>query len=142
MTMATTPAFVAAPAGRVAFVGAGPGQADLITLRGAQRLAQATVVLSDALADPALRDLAPQARWLHVGKRGFADSMGQQAINALLIKSAREVGPTGLVVLLNLAPREIKGIQSQGMLLLAENADGSLALMQPGGPVRNGSSVV
>ncbi len=98
MTMATTPAFAAAPAGRVAFVGAGPGQADLITLRGAHRLAQATVVLSDALADPALRDLAPQARWLHVGKRGFADSTGQQAINALLIKSAREVGSTGLVV--------------------------------------------
>ena len=45
-------------------------------------------------------------------------------------------------VLLNLAPREIKGIQSQGMLLMAENADGSLALMQPGAPVRNGSSVV
>jgi methionyl-tRNA synthetase len=44
-------------------------------------------------------------------------------------------------VLLNLAPREIKGIQSQGMLLLAENADGSLALMQPGTPVRNGSSI-
>ena len=44
-------------------------------------------------------------------------------------------------VLLNLAPREIKGIQSQGMLLMAENADGSLALMQPGKPVRNGSSV-
>ena len=44
-------------------------------------------------------------------------------------------------VLLNLAPREIKGIQSQGMLLMAENADGSLALMQPGKPVRNGSVV-
>ena len=44
-------------------------------------------------------------------------------------------------VLLNLAPREIKGIQSQGMLLMAENADGSLALMQPGAPVRNGSSI-
>ncbi|MDB5234019.1 MAG: methionine--tRNA ligase [Hymenobacter sp.] len=44
-------------------------------------------------------------------------------------------------VLLNLAPREIKGIQSQGMLLMAENADGSLALMQPSSPVRNGSSV-
>ena len=44
-------------------------------------------------------------------------------------------------VLLNLAPREIKGIQSQGMLLVAENADGSLAMMQPGKPVRNGSSV-
>ena len=45
-------------------------------------------------------------------------------------------------VLLNLAPREIKGVQSQGMLLMAENADGSLALTQPGAPVRNGSCVV
>lgn len=44
-------------------------------------------------------------------------------------------------VLLNLAPREIKGIQSQGMLLMAENADGSLALMQPGHAVVPGSSV-
>ncbi len=44
-------------------------------------------------------------------------------------------------VLLNLAPRELKGIQSEGMLLLAENADGSLALMQPGKAVKNGSSV-
>ncbi len=84
--------------GGIAFVGAGPGQADLITLRGAQRLAQAAVVLTDALADPALRELAPQARWLHVGKRGYADSTGQEAINALLIKSAREVGAEGLVV--------------------------------------------
>jgi methionyl-tRNA synthetase len=45
-------------------------------------------------------------------------------------------------VLLNLQPRELKGIQSQGMLLMAENADGSLALMQPGVPVRNGSSIL
>ena len=44
-------------------------------------------------------------------------------------------------VLLNLAPRELKGISSEGMLLMAENADGSLALMQPGKAVRNGSSV-
>ncbi|UOQ97196.1 methionine--tRNA ligase [Hymenobacter sp. 5317J-9] len=44
-------------------------------------------------------------------------------------------------VLLNLAPREIKGIKSQGMLLMAENADGTLALMQPSAPVRNGSGV-
>ncbi|MGI4761156.1 MAG: methionine--tRNA ligase [Janthinobacterium lividum] len=46
------------------------------------------------------------------------------------------------MVLLNLAPREIKGIQSQGMLLLAENADGTLALMQPGSAVRNGSPIL
>jgi methionyl-tRNA synthetase len=38
-------------------------------------------------------------------------------------------------VLANLAPRKIKGIESNGMLLLAENEDGSLKLMQPGGAV-------
>jgi len=76
--------------GHVVFIGAGPGAADLITLRGANRLAQADVVLFDALTDPALRDLAPQARWVHVGKRGFADSTGQEMINALLVKHARE----------------------------------------------------
>ena len=57
--------------GRVVFVGAGPGQADLITLRGAERLRAADLVLFDSLADPALRAFAPQARWIDVGKRGF-----------------------------------------------------------------------
>jgi methionyl-tRNA synthetase len=46
-----------------------------------------------------------------------------------------------VLVLLNLAPREIKGIQSQGMLLLAQDADGTLQLMQPGQPVKPGSFV-
>ncbi len=88
----------AAP-GRVAFVGAGPGQADLITVRGAQRLGGAEVVLFDSLADPALRALAPQALWIDVGKRGFggvphgspdagAENAGQATINALLVKHA------------------------------------------------------
>ncbi|HWH83711.1 MAG TPA: uroporphyrinogen-III C-methyltransferase [Burkholderiaceae bacterium] len=75
-------------AGRVIFVGAGPGAADLITVRGAQRLAQAEVVLHDALTDPVLRALAPNALWLHVGKRGFRDSTDQTAINALLVRHA------------------------------------------------------
>jgi len=85
--------------GRVVFVGAGPGQADLITVRGAQRLASADVVLFDSLADPALRVLAPRARWIDVGKRGFsgvphgspelgAVDTGQATINALLVKHA------------------------------------------------------
>ena len=77
--------------GHVIFIGAGPGAADLITVRGAQRLKQADVVLFDALTDPALQELAPQARWVNVGKRGFADSTGQSTINALLVKHAREV---------------------------------------------------
>jgi len=75
--------------GRVVFIGAGPGAADLITVRGARLLAQADVVLFDALADAALRDLVPRARWIAVGKRGFADSTGQATINALLVKHAR-----------------------------------------------------
>lgn len=78
-----------AGAGHVVFVGAGPGVADLITVRGAERIRQAQVVLYDALADPALRELAPDALWIHVGKRGFADSTSQPAINELLITHAR-----------------------------------------------------
>ena len=77
--------------GRVVFIGAGPGAADLITLRGARLLAQADVVLFDALTDPALRELAPHATWVNVGKRGFCDSTGQTTINALLVKHANEV---------------------------------------------------
>lgn len=77
-------------AGKVIFVSAGPGAADLITLRGARALGAADVVLADALADPALRDLAPQARWINVGKRGFEHSAKQTEINALLVKAARE----------------------------------------------------
>ena len=56
--------------GRVVFIGAGPGAADLITVRGARVLSQADVVLFDALTDPGLRDMAPRARWVNVGKRG------------------------------------------------------------------------
>lgn len=76
--------------GKVIFIGAGPGAADLITLRGARLLGQAQVVLFDALTDRALREFAPDARWIDVGKRGFCDSTGQAAINALLVKHALE----------------------------------------------------
>ena len=76
--------------GTVVFIGAGPGAADLITVRGANRLASADVVLFDALTDPALRALAPRALWVDVGKRGFADSTGQATIDALLVRHARQ----------------------------------------------------
>lgn len=76
--------------GKVVFIGAGPGSADLITVRGAQRLASADVVLFDALTDPALREHAPHAQWIDVGKRGFSsDSTGQDRINALLVEQAQ-----------------------------------------------------
>lgn len=74
---------------KVVFVSAGPGSADLITLRGLQRLAAAEVVLFDALTDPALRAFAPQAQWVDVGKRGFAHAVSQGEINALLVQHAQ-----------------------------------------------------
>jgi uroporphyrin-III C-methyltransferase len=84
-------------AAKVAFIGAGPGEADLITVRGSRLLAQAQVVLFDALADPTLRELAPHAEWIDVGKRGFSgkpgsDFNGQTRINQLLIEQALAVG--------------------------------------------------
>lgn len=78
--------------GTVFFVGAGPGAADLITVRGARALARADVVLYDALTDPALRELAPGAQWIDVGKRGFAHAMRQTQINALLVQHAQQHG--------------------------------------------------
>ena len=76
--------------GHVVFVGAGPGAADLITLRGAKHLANANVVLFDALTDPALRSLAPQAKWVNVGKRGFDQATEQATINQLLVRMAQK----------------------------------------------------
>lgn len=92
---------------KVVFIGAGPGEADLITVRGSRLLSQAHVVLFDALADATLRDLAPQADWIDVGKRGFSgkegsDFNGQTRINRLLVEQSLAVGTThgerGLVV--------------------------------------------
>jgi uroporphyrin-III C-methyltransferase len=76
----------------VYIVGAGPGSCDLITLRGARVLARARVVLHDALIDPEVRTLAPDAQWIDVGKRGFTDSTAQTRINALLVTEARAGG--------------------------------------------------
>lgn len=75
--------------GHVLFIGAGPGAADLITLRGSRALGSANVVLHDALTDPALHGFAPEARWIDVGKRGFCDSTAQTRINALLVQHAQ-----------------------------------------------------
>src|SRR4029079_4453538 len=64
-------------AGHVVIVGAGPGSADLITMRGARRLVEADLVLYDALASEELRALAPAARWFFVGKRACRQSISQ-----------------------------------------------------------------
>lgn len=76
----------------VSLIGAGPGDPGLLTLRAAERLREADVVLFDALANPDLLALCPQAEQLDVGKRGFLPSMGQEDINALLVSRALERG--------------------------------------------------
>ena len=46
-----------------------------------------------------------------------------------------------VLMLINLAPKNIKGVDSHGMVLMAEDADGSIAIMQPQKPVKEGSTV-
>jgi len=77
-----------APGGRVTLVGAGPGDADLLTRRGAERLGQADIVFYDALSSETMRTLAPAARWFYVGKRACRQSISQDTLNRLLIKEA------------------------------------------------------
>jgi uroporphyrin-III C-methyltransferase/precorrin-2 dehydrogenase/sirohydrochlorin ferrochelatase len=73
----------------VTLVGAGPGDPDLLTVRGARRLAEADLVLYDALSSDAMRTLAPGARWFYVGKRACRQSIDQDVLNRLMIKHAR-----------------------------------------------------
>ena len=86
---ASTTAAAPTPSARVSLVGAGPGDPELITVRGARRLAEADLVLYDALGSERLRDLAPRARWFYVGKRACRQSIGQDVLNRLLVKNAR-----------------------------------------------------
>ena len=76
--------------GYVWLVGAGPGAADLITVRGLKVLQAAEVVLHDDLAGRDLLDLcAPGAEFIYVGKRVGCHSAPQEDINSLLVQHAR-----------------------------------------------------
>jgi uroporphyrinogen III methyltransferase/synthase len=78
--------------GRVFLVGAGPGDPDLMTLRGRNALRCADAVVYDALAAPELLDLAPpDALRINVGKRGHdPPTRPQEETTALLLRLARE----------------------------------------------------
>ncbi|NJL31859.1 MAG: uroporphyrinogen-III C-methyltransferase [Phycisphaerales bacterium] len=76
--------------GRVALVGAGPGDAGLITVRGLELLRQAQVVIFDALVNRSLLDEAPpQALRIDAGKRAKDHTLTQDQTNALLVEHAR-----------------------------------------------------
>ena len=74
----------------VRFVGAGPGDPELLTLRAARLIAEADVVIHDRLAPASIVDLArPAAVRLAVGKTGYGPSWKQADINALIVECAR-----------------------------------------------------
>jgi len=78
-------------AGRVALVGAGPGDPGLLTVRAQELLADADFVLHDALVSPETLALSgPAAQLEDVGKRGGRESKRQEEITARLIELARE----------------------------------------------------
>jgi len=78
------------PGGMVYLVGAGPGDPELITVRGQSLLQSADVVVYDRLVHPDLVDRAsPWAVRLPVGKRPSGHAVPQEEINALLIAEAR-----------------------------------------------------
>lgn len=76
--------------GKVYLIGAGPGAQDLITLRGARLLAQAGVVLHDALVTDEMLELCPQAEKILVGKRCGQLSTAQQFINKQMVDNAKK----------------------------------------------------
>jgi uroporphyrin-III C-methyltransferase / precorrin-2 dehydrogenase / sirohydrochlorin ferrochelatase len=76
--------------GEVWLVGAGPGPADLLTLRALRLIRQAEVVVYDRLVGPDVLDLAPaEAERFFVGKMRDRHVMAQAEINALLVRLAR-----------------------------------------------------
>lgn len=74
--------------GKLTVVGAGPGDVDLITLKGIKALQSADVVLYDALVSPELLDYAPEAEKIFVGKRKGCYSYQQEQINDLIVERA------------------------------------------------------
>ena len=76
--------------GGVALVGGGPGDPELITVRGRRMLAQADVVVADRLAPPELlAELAPHVEVIDAAKIPYGRAMAQDAINEVLVDRAK-----------------------------------------------------
>src|SRR3974390_1383442 len=77
--------------GTVYLVGAGPGDPGLLTMRGAELLGRADVVVYDALVNPDLLHLAPaSAEIIYGGKRAKDHTISQTELNQMLIAKSRE----------------------------------------------------
>ncbi|PZX18343.1 uroporphyrin-III C-methyltransferase/precorrin-2 dehydrogenase/sirohydrochlorin ferrochelatase [Palleronia aestuarii] len=75
--------------GRVSFVGAGPGDPELLTLQARKALHEADVVIYDRLVTPEILELARrEATLIDAGKEGFGPSTPQEAIDAMIVEHA------------------------------------------------------
>jgi len=106
--------------GKVVLIGAGPGAADLITVRGARIMAEAHVVLHDALVGPQILELCPNAIKVPVGKRFGQRSTAQAAINQLLVRYAQQYELVvrlkgGDPMLFGRADEELAALESAGI---------------------------
>lgn len=78
---------------RITLVGAGPGDADLITVKAIKALKTADVVLYDALVNEEVLDYAPESSTkVYVGKRSGDHTFSQEAINNLMVDYAKNYG--------------------------------------------------
>ncbi len=86
------PTFATAPVtGRVTLVGAGPGEADLLTIKAVRALQSADVILFDNLVSAEVLELARrEAKRMLVGKRAQRESCAQDEINGLMLSLARQ----------------------------------------------------
>jgi uroporphyrinogen III methyltransferase/synthase len=109
------------PPAKVSLVGAGPGDPGLLTVRGLELLQAAEIVLTDALAHPALLEACPNAEVHHVGKRYGEDSASQDAINLELVTLAR-------------AGRRVVRLKGGDPLLFARGGEEAQALAEAGIP--------
>jgi uroporphyrin-III C-methyltransferase len=106
--------------GTVYLVGAGPGAADLITMRAARLLEQAQMVFHDALVDPETLALARHAILVPVGKRCGKLSTAQRFINKQLIDAAARYAVVvrlkgGDPMLFGRAQEEIEALRTAGV---------------------------
>ena len=78
---------------KLTLVGAGPGNGELITLKGIKALQKADAVLYDELANTELLEFAPEnALKMYVGKKAGKASFSQEEINGLIVRLARKRG--------------------------------------------------